>query len=223
VKDVEYLLRAVHRVLNRLIEVYRVTMGEFYLEPVPFNELWRYEVGTIEDSGVLSRDVSVVQSYGYGITLARTARIPEEARHLLSSGDPLPVPRLLYLNAQRENLLENYRVAVIEVETAFEVMIDRIVAGYYRKQGHSESDIEKILDCGLRNVLRDHIPKCCGQQFVSTPEHAAWDTNLYRLRTAVVHDGAPVDGDQAGRALEAAEKALEWLETNSRAAEAVDR
>ncbi len=148
----------------------------------------------------------------YGTRLARTAPIPTEARQVLHDGTELPVPRTLYLNARREELLENYRLAVVEAETAFETLVDQTVAGYYKKQGLSDTEVARKLRTSFANLIRDHIPRCCGEQFEGTTEHAAWQSDLYRLRNSVVHDGASVDADQVGRALDAAEKAIGWIE-----------
>ncbi len=147
-----------------------------------------------------------------GTRLARTAPIPTEARRVLHDGAELPVSRTLYLNARREELLENYRLAVVEAETAFETLVDQTVAGYYKEQGLSDAEVEKKLRTAFMNLIRDHIPRCCGEPFEGTREHAAWHSDLYELRNSVVHDGASVDAGQAGSALDAAEKAIGWIE-----------
>ncbi len=211
VEDKNERLMWVHAVLNRLIEVYRFTTGEFYLDTLPKNELPDFEVLIVNDDGTLSPDMTHVWSFGLGLTLARTARVPDEARQLLVESTELPIARILYLNARREELLENYRLAVVEAESAFEVSVHEIVSRYYRNGGVSPAKIDNILDAGLKNLLQDHVPKSCGKQFVGTEEHGVWEARLYDLRNKIVHQGVSVTADDARNALAAAERALEWL------------
>src|SRR3990172_3839358 len=211
VEDHRELVAIIHRLVNRIIEVYRLATGEFYLDTIPKHELWPYLTRTVDEEGMLSPEITYSKDFGYGVTLARFASVPDDARQLLLSGSEVPIPSILFLNARREELFENFRLAVVEAETAFETLVENIVARYYRKAGLSEPDIDAKLNAGLKNLLKDHIPSCCGEVFVGTQEHTDWETDLYDLRNAVVHSGASADADKAARALAAAERALDWL------------
>ncbi len=209
------LQRLIHAVINRLLDVYRFTTGESYVDTVPANELWEYEVmDTNEDGTTFPASVECRRVYpmGYGVRLARTVPIPSRARQVLREGSELPIPRTLYLNAHRARMLESYRLAIVEAETAFEALIDQAVAEYYKNAGASPTTVARKLRASLTDLIQVHIPKCCGQQFAGTAEHSAWKSDLYSLRNAVVHDGAPVTAEQAEKALRAAEGALRWIE-----------
>jgi hypothetical protein len=97
--ETEEIQKWVHAVINRLLEVYRYTTAEFYVDTVPANELWDYEVidtnedGTTFPSSVEGRRVLPLR---YGIRLARLAPIPTEAEQILRGGSELPIPRTLY-------------------------------------------------------------------------------------------------------------------------------
>ncbi len=117
----------VRSVINRLLDVYRFTTGEFYVDSVPANELWEYEImDTNEDGKTFPSPVECrrILPQGHGVRLARIASISTEAEQILHNGSELPIPRTLYLNAKRAQLVESYRLAVIEAETAFEVLVD---------------------------------------------------------------------------------------------------
>jgi hypothetical protein len=216
----EEIARWAHAVNNRLLEVYRFTMEEFHIDTIPINETWELEVQTLEyfdNKAIVPR---VVEGKRYfppigGAQLSRIARIPSDAKAHLRDGTPLSVYRTLYSNARREELLENYRLAVVEAETAFETLVDQTISEYYRTQGATEAEIDNKLQAGLKNLIKDHLPRCCGgQPFAGTPEHSAWESDLYRLRNDVVHSGASTDADEARKALDAAEKTLQWIETH---------
>lgn len=210
--------KRMHAVINRVLEVYRFTTGEFHVDNIPMNELWEYEVMNTNEDGTFTSPIECrrVLPLGYSVTPARTVPIPDNAKAFMRDGTELPVPRLLLLNAKREKLLENYRLAVVEAETAFESLVDQTVAQHYRNQGFSEAEIENKLRAPLVNLISHHIPRCCGQQFEETPAHVSWRNDLYQLRNDIVHDGASANVNQAERALDAAEAAMKWVEMRTR-------
>ena len=199
------------RVINRIIDVYRYTKGEFFLERIPRTELRRLQIMTKLDNGQLDSEVIMREPQGAGVTLARFADIPSEAARILESGDELPVHSILLLNARRERFFENYRLAIVEAETAFEVYVDTIIVSHYRREGLSEAEITSKLDAGLKNLLKDHIPKVCGEHFVGTAEHSDWEKKAYHRRNAVVHDGASADDLGAEEAITCVEAAIHWM------------
>ncbi|MDP3062458.1 MAG: hypothetical protein Q8O40_04475 [Chloroflexota bacterium] len=209
--DIQEISGTVHAVLNRLLAVYRFTAGEFHVDMVPRNEMWPMDVFTLNDDDTIGPEVQHRESFGGGLTIARHEVIPPEARRILAHGAELPMSRTLFLNAQREELFENYRLAVVEAETAFETLVDEVISQHYKATETPISKIEGILGCGLENLLKDHIPKCCGEPFFNTTEHKAWKEDLYDLRNKVVHDGASADAVQARKALQAGANAVEWV------------
>lgn len=217
--DREELWNWVHAIINRLLSVYRYSMEEFYIDTVPRNELNIRAITTINEHGKLSDRETLIgfqaASSSRWLKSARTRPIPDEARRILRDGTELPISKMLFLNAKREHLLENYRIAVVEAETAFEALIDQVIAQYYRGQGLSTAEIENKLRARLTNLIAHHIPRCCGAAFESTSEHTAWQTDLYELRNSVVHDGASVSAEQASQALDAAERAMGWIEVRA--------
>jgi hypothetical protein len=218
--DREDLWNWVHAIINRLLSVYRYSMEEFYIDTVPKDELNIQAITTIDEHGKMSGRETMIGFQAVGnrwLTSARTQPIPDEARRILRDGTELPISRVLFLNAKREHLLENYRIAVVEAATAFEVLIDQFVTQHYRRQGLPDTEILKKLETNLVNLLRYHIPRCCKEAFEGTPEHRAWEADLYTLRKSVVHDGASVSAEQASQALDAAERAMGWIEVRAAA------
>ncbi|MBM3129040.1 MAG: hypothetical protein FJ009_10525 [Chloroflexi bacterium] len=213
VSEQSQVLEITRSVINRLIEVYRFTMNEFFLEPIPENEMWPSTILIAQDDGTFAP----VSLFEHVFTLggsrpARTAPIPDLAREYFCSGAELPIHRMLFLNAQREYIFENYRLAIVEAETAIESLILNAISQYYLDQGLSEKEVEGKLECGLKNLIKDHLPKCCGESFVGTGEHSAWKTKLYNLRNKIVHQGASVGMQETDEAVQTAEQVLKWLE-----------
>lgn len=218
-ENYEEIAKWAHAVINRLLEVYRIVMEEFHIDTIPINEMWELEIQTLHYVDESAEIPSSIEARRYfppigGAQLARIARIPSDAKAHLRDETPLSVSKTLYLNARREELLENYRLAVVEAETAFETLVDQTITQYYRAQGASDAEINNKLQAGLKNLIKDHLPRCCGRPFVGTTEHSAWENDLYKVRNDVVHNGASVDADEARNALDAAEKALRWIEAH---------
>ena len=216
IQNQEDLQGWIHLIINRVLEVYRFTTGEFYVNTIPRDELGDWEVRDVADDGTVSDEISHHFTFGGpSLSIARHMPISDEARNILSSGTEVPIYRIMYLNAKREELLENFRLAVVEAETAFEVLVDEVVSRYYRGQGASTVEVENKLEAGLTNLVKDHIPICCDAPFVGTDVHKLWIEDLYTVRNRVIHDGASITADQAEKAVEAGGEALEWLTTHA--------
>ena len=200
--------------VNRLLEVYRATTGEFHVDVVPRHEVFPVGAFLLDDSGNLTPDASLTLDFGYGLALARTGPISAEAIQLLASGRNVPVWRTLLLNARRELVFENYRLAVVEAETAVETLADDVVASWYRSQGRSAAEVDAFLEAGFKNLVNDHLPRSCNAPFMGTAEHSAWQTGCYQVRNRVVHDGAGATEADARTAVDAAQAAVVWLSSN---------
>lgn len=215
----------VHKVINRLLEVYRYATGEFHVNHVPSRELGGFSIrATSEDGTLENKEILTPGPVGAApskhpddgwLTVARKEPVSAEAKQMLQEGTSLPIPEVLLMNAKREDLFENYRIAVVEAQTAFEALVDRVITEHYRRKGVPEGEIDKKLETSLMNLIHDHIPSCCDAQFVGTVEYEFWKHNLYELRKDVVHEGASVNAAQATEALEAAEKAFSWLKIHT--------
>ena len=210
------LLQWVHAVINRVLDVYRYTTEEFHVDTIPRNELRDYTVRTLNADGTFDNRESIVTGGVTGWLIhVPPEPLPNEAQQILRDGTELPVSKMLYLNAKREEFFENYRMAVVEAETAFEGLVDQVVAAYYTSRGEPRHAVERKLETSVVNLIQHHIPRCCGAQFEGTTEHSAWSNDLYSLRKDVVHDGASVNAVEAEKALDAADKAMQWIESRT--------
>ena len=224
--DVEELKMITHKAINRLLDVYRVSTKEFHIGHIPVHELGMMDIAhgmyNKKDDGSIWECHTVRGDAGSGITLSRTAEMDAAAERDLQYERPLSIVDLLVLNARRSLLFEEYRIAVVEAETAFELGVHRILTRYYLSQttkstegyvvpAHSWESVDRLLDPGLTNLIKDHLPKALGREFIGTDEHHRWREDLYSLRNKVVHEGKVVHSDQAKRALASAEDALVWI------------
>jgi hypothetical protein len=212
----------VYKVINRLLDVYRYATGEFHVGHVPRGELGGFAIGATRDDGTLeNREIMTTGSAGVirdpedvWLTAPRKVPISPEARQMLQEGINPPIPEMFLMNAKREDLFENHRIAVVEAQTAFEALVDRVLTEYYRWEGVPEEEIDRKLGTSLINLIHDHLPNCRDEPFEETMEYESWKSNLYELRIDVVHDPS-VSAAPAKEALEAAEKVFSWLRNHS--------
>lgn len=224
--DLGELRRVAHKAINRLLDVYRLATKESHIGHIPIHELGQanaaHGVFRYNDDGSISELNSLQFDLGSGLTLSRNRHLDDEAVLHLAFESPLPVVDLLVLNARRSLHFEDYRIAVIEAETAFEVGIDQTLSRYYSSlttkntEGHivpaySREEVAQKLDAGLMNLVSDHLPKALGRDFVGTDQHLRWKTDLHSLRNSVVHEGREIQVEQAERAVASAEDALVWI------------
>ena len=177
--DSEELRMLTHKAINRLLDVYRSATKESHIGHIPIQELGpsntSHGVYDFTDDGGVWELNSFRFDMGSGLTLSRTQEMDGNSILDLANERPLPVVDLLVLNARRSLLFEDYRIAVIEAETAFEVGVDQILTRYYLSQttkstegyvvrAHSREDVDRLLDAGLTNLIKNHLPKALGKR-----------------------------------------------------------
>jgi hypothetical protein len=151
-------------VINRLLEVYRYVTEDFHVDRIPKRELHRYTVQTIREDGTVESAHSVVNPGGDDVWLSAApppVSVSDKAQQMLQEGTPISsIPQVLYLNAKREESFENYRMAVVEAETAFEALVDQVVGECCVRSGRlSSNEVDSWLDStGVVNLIKHHIP-----------------------------------------------------------------
>ena len=106
----------------------------------------------------------------------------------------------------------NWNIAIIEVETAFEVFINSKIRDYYLKNNFSESKVENIMMCGLKNLIEHHLPKVTGKLFSKgQADYDNWSLNTNEMRNQVVHNGYESTEQEAKKAILGVENALTYL------------
>ena len=134
--------------------------------------------------------------------------LPDDRWHMLETVATRPVEmpvfyRLLF-NAIRELVIHNdFRLAILEGETAFEVYIRQLLAKLLVDEGRSQSDASALindddsywgitrkltrLDGALgRYAARQGTPPIA---FEATNQKRRWKADLYELRNRIIHEG----------------------------------
>lgn len=176
------------RVVNRLVDVYRLRTGSDYIQRLP----------GIHVTDLFFRPHNVGShgaSFGHGIRSAIMNRSEIEIREiadLLASGTDLPIPDLLMLDAEASLENNQYTLAVVHVFQALELFLEEFLRGRLAATG-SDAQIELDAVWRTKERLRDLVRKATGRsEFCTVYDqtrnrliHAARDLDASRTRAAV--------------------------------------
>jgi hypothetical protein len=125
---------------------------------------------------------------------------------------PLLTPMLMLFQAQGHALAGRSRQAVIDMGTAVESVVMRVIHDAMTIRGRSKSEIEEVLERRWRDLfnrdLLDLFEVPVGQ---AGPQHSKWWSKHYRTRNEVVHSGARVSQDVAMSAVLDSADLIEWI------------
>ena len=130
--------------INYFIAIYREITNSFYIRTLSRDDVSKAQIGWYEDNEPLCGSLAI--GYGKkGISIEPIIAPESEAvirERLNISLSPSLVAELV-LNARDYLELDNYRMALIEARTCVEVLIDRLLIGYFL---HKELSIDEIKD-----------------------------------------------------------------------------
>lgn len=203
--------------VNRLLRVYRFVTADYYIPTLAMEDVDLYFGVAIADTGATRlRAVWTPKGRGEpGVNLLpdKTAEQVGEIKEMLRTGGPVPAAEELLMSARDLLDTASARLAVLEAQTAFELVVNRLVAQHYRDDGYSERQIEdKLLRCGFKNLLRDHLSAKVKPFDAGMPVHDNYWAETYVPRNGLVHGTRThITEAEAERAVRRVEEALEYL------------
>ncbi|MBM7846283.1 hypothetical protein [Herpetosiphon giganteus] len=215
--DVDRIIDCTVTVLNRLIRIYRYVTQDTYIPFIDKTEIWNsfsYGVVSRSSEGQLQGNI---RNAGYDVNLVNTIQeydhnIHHQISQMLITEDKIPLYEELLISARYYLSISNWRMACVEIQTCFEVFVSEIVREYYVKKGKTLNQITNILDCGLKNLIKDHMNKVLSKQFdTNNPIYNDWLNKTYNIRNKIVHEGYQVAYEEAIESILAVEESLEYL------------
>lgn len=146
---------------------------------------------------------------------------PEQAEHISNivakqHGDGHPFFSLgeALVEARRAGSRGRVAHAVLELGTAFELLVSTVVREVGAINGLDDQKVQGVLTSGLKNVLEHHLPKLIGVDVdLLDPQNVfgRWNRDAYVLRNAVVHEGLRPVWSQLQDASKAVEMVIETV------------
>lgn len=217
------------RAVNRLVSTYRFSTAECHIRPLSGRDLWfDHSLALVfidyDPSVSTSKATATHVPYYYDgdivpQILPVPAEVQNEIRTRLTSEFQVPLWEELLLNTYDLVDRGNYRLAVIEAETAFEAALWAFVRDYHRSKGEPDQSIDARFTSWPRSftaVVREHFAEafdarskqfCRGDRYYDT-----WHQKVWELRGGLVHGRLPdASLEEATEALQTIEDTLEYL------------
>jgi len=201
-------------IINRLLSVCRGVKGDHYIRLIT-SDVFSYNVfyfgsdgKQVNESVFASMPDSIMAMGG---TSEATNEQVTKIREILSTNAQLPLFQEIILDAWDYHFYRNYRAAVIESGTAFEIFIDNFIWERYSRLGKTEEEIKNILETGLKNLLREHIRKVTGTNFSATQQYLDWEKYAYEIRNETIHRGTRVSDADSVKAIETVTDTIKFL------------
>jgi len=205
--DVFKTTKVALRILNEFVSHYRLETGYYFTPFVRMEDLLVVGILTAkykpvyQDQGIY--DVTFDKQM-FSLFEGMRSRFPdiseEERKNILTrvqAGERVPIIDELILSANSHFEDGNYRQAIIDVETAFEVAINNTVEAQLQSQGLSHEEIDKKLSHGIKNSLKLYrkCPDVTPFQ-IGSKEYDAWKW-AYGKRIRLAHYGATITDQEA--------------------------
>lgn len=132
-----------------------------------------------------------------------------QIKQFLKSNNEIPLDESLIVNSEDYYLSENYRIAVIEIQSAVEYAISQLIMRYHSKLGTSTSQINEILNMRLDDLKKELnivVPNLTGQTV-----WADWRSKCYEIRNSIVHKGYTPSKSESREAIDKGRKMIELL------------
>jgi hypothetical protein len=179
--------------LNELIKIYRFCTGECHIRPLTGHDVWfDYNIAFIPmkqlgDASVISVDdlndiVATIPDFPYEVVT--------DIQDKTLSGFQVPLSTELLLNAYDFLDQGNYRLSVIEAETAFETAVLTFLHNYYHDQPNSISKIESYQSFGqiINDPLFNNALASRAKKFIKNESpRKEWNESVWQLRGDLVH------------------------------------
>lgn len=114
----------------------------------------------------------------------------------------IPIWRKLLSSAKGHQLREDFRSEVVDLESAFEVLVDNYLGERLRNKGWRDETIDWMLKHSIEEKLSKGFIELIGKSLAQVePEaHGEWVRGVKELRNSVVHRGVTVTKEQAKEA-----------------------
>jgi hypothetical protein len=212
--DFEILDRAIGSI-NRIIDVVRYVTGDIILQKLARTDIFSYSIEHFDsnENKLPGLALAINGSMRFNVSAISDQHIAEISR-MLASNEKISIPSQLLMDARDNHFYGNFRVAVTEAESAFEVFVQQFLVRKYRDQGKDDTRISQILDkTGFINLAQDHINKFLSGNFGSSPQYIEWKNKVYNLRKKVIHYGYTPSVEESKDAVETVYKTIMFIKS----------
>lgn len=181
-------------VTNRLLDAIRMVSDNYLPRDFVHEDIDAYECECVDDEGKLVHGFGSFILGGDGQTgkmmsnkLLDNAQL-QKLQSIIQNDIQMDFEYELELNARDYLLFENYRMACVEIQSAVEYVISKIIRCDLEEDGKTESEISEILDMQL-SQLKPFLKNATTNDIFQSNEYRQWLERCYKVRNAVIHKG----------------------------------
>lgn len=181
IKDKEVILQF----LNRFIEVVKTVTEEYWIEPVRYHDILSYTV-SYWDGKKRYRAGYVTLEQGVGdikfVLPSQNVNKDEISiiSNILENEDEVDLSKLFYLNAKDAFLQEDYRLALVEAITSFEIILYKFI-----KKHHVEIRVKNVEDYIRNKGLKKKFERIL--YFLKLKNSSIEDKTIKNIMKAIEH------------------------------------
>ena len=187
--------------LNRLISIYRDVTKYFFTPYVRAQDFPAIRVvSTAIDDGfnqeLVFQNVYPLHNICGQVPLVSQEEVSEIFIRL-KDDDKTSIVDELILSANDFLNKGEFRLAIVEMETAFESAIQGLVRKHYASKREPLEELEKRLSKGIRRLLSEEYPKCLSEKIFNEniAEFGKWE-KAYKTRNEILHQGMNVTREE---------------------------
>jgi len=205
--------------LNRFVETVRYVTLEYWVEPVRYQDLLRYDAYYWDGTNKYPAIKAILDTGvgGIGFSMEHPFQMKEEKlkqlTDLLRNGDDLEASRIFILNSKDACLQEDFRLATIESVTALEIVLYKFIRQQGKKLKIPKKQLNNFIkEVGLSGNI-DIVLKMLTKGLEQIDgEVATTCKGAITTRNKILHEGLrEVYSTDAENRIVAIEKMLEYL------------
>lgn len=204
--------------VNQLVNVYRYVTKDHYLYSISDYDIGEFRIGYYLDENketFMERTLTFTPYFPPWFSPIpikdKSKDIHNSLRKFLKSSEEIPFSEELLMNAKDWLERGNYRLAVMEAQTAFEVFVKEIVSLHYSNLSRSEQYINNVVfDCGFKHLLKDHLSNITLFN-EGVNEYENWFNDAYLPRNKSIHQGYKLKEIEAHKAIKSIIEAMHYL------------
>lgn len=219
-------------VVNYFIAIYREVTNSFFVKTISRDDIYKAIINWYEDEELLCGDLNV--QYGkHGLTLEAKLKpdIEQKFRDRLKENLQPSIIAELAMNARDYLELDNYRMAVIESRTCIEVLIDRLLLGYFECNNINIEDAKDVLKvradvvcdsmedvvqvARINDKLKSGLKEAIGRSLAENND--IWERwlKVKTLREGAVHKGSIVSETDAIEAVNVLMDIIDFIKSGT--------
>ena len=194
-------------VINRLLKACAI-YGEIYCNrKIVFKDILNFSIFCEDKVKHIVNPFSDKSNTSF--RLLENSKNSKEIRNFLLNGDEIPLYEELIINAKDYFLIENYRMASIEIQTGVEYSIAKYLRKVLEKKNLSEQSIQEILRYRLDDLTKQITT--CDSTITNNKIWSDWKSMCYLLRNKIIHQSYFPNESETSKAIQSGENLIRLL------------